>query len=59
MSVAAEGVDGLYNRVAGNSTAAVRPVSSSSTPKRPDIILPERDAEMVTVGANNQVLTNL
>jgi len=59
VSVAAEGVDNLYNRVAGNATAAVRPVSSSSTPKRPDIILPERDAEMVTIGANNQVPTNL
>ena len=57
--VAAEGVENIYNRVAGNTTAAVRPVSSSTAPKRPDIILPERDAEMVTVGSNNQVPTNL
>jgi len=58
--VAAEGVENIYNRVANSTaTAAVRPVSSSSAPKRPDIILPERDAEMVTVGSNNQVPTIL
>lgn len=57
--VAAEGVENIYNRVANSTTGAVRPVSSSSAPKRPDIILPERDAEMVTVGSNNQVPTNL